>query len=96
MGIDAGSHGSERRNGRLTRLAAAGGMTAALAAGLLASGGLGYAATTVKKTAGAGPPDRQYGDTRPGWGCGDTNHVHTGPPGRQDASPPPGCTNNGD
>src|SRR5689334_18229288 len=22
------------------------------------------------------------GGTRPGWGCGDTNHVHTGPPGR--------------
>jgi len=21
------------------------------------------------------------GGTRPGWGCGDTNHVHTGPPG---------------
>lgn len=20
--------------------------------------------------------------TRPGWGCGDKNHVHTGPPGR--------------
>ena len=20
--------------------------------------------------------------TRPGWGCGDTNHTHTGPPGK--------------
>jgi hypothetical protein len=28
---------------------------------------------------------------RPGWGCGDTNHTHSGPPGRPDASPPPGC-----
>ena len=28
---------------------------------------------------------------RPGWGCGDKNHEHSGPPGRPDASPPPGC-----
>ncbi len=26
--------------------------------------------------------------TRPGWGCGDSNHVHTGPPGRPDAESP--------
>jgi hypothetical protein len=94
MGIDAGPHGdgAKRRNGRVTRLVAAGGITATLTAGLLASGGLGYAATTAKKAAGGGPPDKQYGDTRPGWGCGDKNHEHTGPPGRQYASPPPGCT----
>ena len=30
--------------------------------------------------------------TRPGWGCGDTNHKHSGPPGRPGATPPPGCT----
>jgi len=29
--------------------------------------------------------------TRPGWGCGDTNHEHSGPPGRPGATPPPGC-----
>lgn len=29
--------------------------------------------------------------TRPGWGCGDKNHTHSGPPGRPGASPPPGC-----
>jgi hypothetical protein len=29
--------------------------------------------------------------TKPGWGCGDTSHVHTGPPGRPGATPPPGC-----
>ena len=29
---------------------------------------------------------------RPGWGCGDTNHKHSGPPGRPNATPPPGCT----
>jgi hypothetical protein len=28
---------------------------------------------------------------RPGWGCGDENHTHSGPPGRPGASPPPGC-----
>lgn len=28
---------------------------------------------------------------RPGWGCGDNNHKHSGPPGRPNASPPPGC-----
>ena len=26
--------------------------------------------------------------TRPGWGCGDTNHVHTGPPGNPTATSP--------
>jgi hypothetical protein len=30
--------------------------------------------------------------TRPGWGCGDTKHTHSGPPGRPLATPPPGCT----
>lgn len=29
---------------------------------------------------------------RPGWGCGDKNHTHSGPPGRPGATPPPGCT----
>jgi hypothetical protein len=98
MDVDAGSHGdgAERRDRRLTKLVAAGGVTAALTAGLLVSGGLGYAATAVKKGAGGGPPDKQYGDTRPGWGCGDKNHVHTGPPGRQYAPRPPGCNKNRD
>jgi hypothetical protein len=26
--------------------------------------------------------------TRPGWGCGDQNHEHTGPPGNPDAESP--------
>ncbi len=29
--------------------------------------------------------------TKPGWGCGDKNHEHSGPPGRPGATPPPGC-----
>lgn len=31
-------------------------------------------------TAFAGPGNS--GDTKPGWGFGDKNHVHTGPPGQ--------------
>lgn len=31
---------------------------------------------------------------RPGWGCGDKNHKHSGPPGRPNADPPPGCPDN--
>ncbi len=34
--------------------------------------------------------------TKPGWGCGDKNHEHSGPPGRPGATPPPGCTNHDD
>ena len=39
----------------------------------------------------AAPQDGSAG-ARPGWGCGDTNHTHSGPPGRPNATPPPGCT----
>ena len=39
----------------------------------------------------AAPKDSTTG-ARPGWGCGDTNHIHSGPPGRPGATPPPGCT----
>ena len=38
----------------------------------------------------AAPKDSTTG-ARPGWGCGDTNHKHSGPPGRPNATPPPGC-----
>jgi len=37
-------------------------------------------------------PDALTSSDRPGWGCGDTKHKHTGPPGRPDATPPPNCT----
>jgi len=43
------------------------------------------------KVASAAPKDSTAG-ARPGWGCGDTNHKHSGPPGRPGATPPPGCT----
>ena len=38
----------------------------------------------------AAPKDSTTG-ARPGWGCGDTNHKHSGPPGRPGATPPPNC-----
>jgi hypothetical protein len=44
---------------------------------------------TVKASS-AAPKDSTTG-ARPGWGCGDTNHKHSGPPGRPGATPPPGC-----
>ncbi len=34
------------------------------------------------------PPGRPTGQDRPGWGCGDENHNHTGPPGNPGASSP--------
>ncbi|HEV8537179.1 MAG TPA: hypothetical protein VGR87_15855 [Candidatus Limnocylindria bacterium] len=44
-------------------------------------------------TPASAPRDSSAGaGTRPGWGCGDTKHTHSGPPGRPDATPPPGCT----
>jgi hypothetical protein len=42
-------------------------------------------------TPAAAPHDSTTG-ARPGWGCGDTSRTHSGPPGRPDATPPPGCT----
>jgi len=39
-------------------------------------------------TAAAPPDGHGHADApRPGWGCGDLNHVHTGPPGRGNVSP---------
>lgn len=32
------------------------------------------------------------GGIRPGWGCGDTNHTHTGPPGNPGATSPCGTS----
>ena len=92
MNTDKAPHGDGGGRRRLARLVASGAITAAIAAGVLSSGGLGYAATGLKNAAASDPASQQYGETRPGWGCGDKNHEHTGPPGRQYAPPPPGCT----
>jgi hypothetical protein len=71
------------------RFVLAAALTAALIAVLFASGGL----QTLDEAFGkrgdkAASAQYQY---RPGWGCGDRNHIHTGPPGRQYSPPPPGC-----
>jgi hypothetical protein len=47
---------------------------------------------TVNAPAGAPKDSTGASGTRPGWGCGDANHTHSGPPGRPNATPPPGCT----
>lgn len=82
---------------RLLRLAPAVAFTAILAGGLAATGGLGYAASGVEHVAGsvsrvlaADHPQRAgsarqlssgHDQYRPGYGWGDPNHTHTGPPG---------------
>ena len=45
----------------------------------------------VTVSAPAAAPTDSTTSARPGWGCGDTNHKHSGPPGRPGATPPPGC-----
>jgi hypothetical protein len=44
-------------------------------------GGIAAALACMMVVAFAGAAVAAPGGTRPGWGCGDTNHVHTGPPG---------------
>jgi hypothetical protein len=94
MDSDASSPADDHRAapGRLARMLAAGALTAAVGFALAASGGLSYAAGAFAKSPDRGPATKQYDNARPGWGCGDRNHMHTGPPGRQYAPPPPGCT----
>jgi len=43
--------------------------------------------TPPTATATATPEPPQLGE-QPGWGCGDANHEHTGPPGNPDAEGP--------
>jgi hypothetical protein len=43
--------------------------------------------TTTPITTPPTPPPAPEAQTRPGRGCGDRNHVHTGPPGNPDATP---------
>jgi capsid protein len=45
----------------------------------------------VRANTPAGAPQDSTTGARPGWGCGDTNHTHSGPPGRPNATPPPNC-----
>jgi hypothetical protein len=74
--------------GWVWRLVLAFAVTVALLATLSASGALPSLDDAFGKPEKTASAQDQY---RPGWGCGDRNHIHTGPPGRQYASPPPGC-----
>jgi hypothetical protein len=79
------------RRRRPARFAFAGALTLGLLAALASVGGLGYAANAAKTAAvavfqanpAAGPAGAAAGGDqyRPGFGWGDKNHNHTGPPG---------------
>ena len=73
--------------GGTARLTVALVLTGLLVAALAAVGGARYADDAGAQV--IPPGQSQY--TKPGWGCGDKNHIHTGPPGRPNATPPPGC-----
>ena len=74
---------------RTARLTVALALTGLLFAALAAFGAARYATSAAAQA--IPPGGAQYDQYKPGWGCGDRNHVHTGPPGRQYATPPPGC-----
>ena len=60
---------------RLIQLGIAGGVALVMVAAFVAVGGLGSGSALAE-------------ETRPGNGCGDRNHVHTGPPGRGERTCP--------
>ena len=67
-------------------------VTGVVVLAVLVFGAAGYARDTVGRTLAASLAQYQYPTDRPGWGCGDENHLHTGPPGAQyGATPPPRC-----
>ena len=81
-------HGDQDLSSWAWRAILAFGLTIVLLAVLLASGALPVLSDAFGKGGNAASAQYQY---RPGWGCGDRNHIHTGPPGRQYAALPPGC-----
>ena len=81
---------------RWVSIALATAITVLFVAALAVTGGGSYAAPGLALSASATAQEYEYPGTRPGWGCGDENHVHTGPPGAQyGTTPPPGCTQYG-
>jgi hypothetical protein len=66
-------------------------VTAATTVVLTALGGFGFAASqAVNSNSNNSPQQSAY--PKPGWGCGDKNHEHTGPPGNGASNgPPPNC-----
>ncbi len=43
---------------------------------------LGITVASIAVVSGVAIAAKPTGNTRPGWGFGDKNHVHTGPPGQ--------------
>jgi hypothetical protein len=92
--------GARRRPSAVPRVVFAGGLSAALLVAIGAVGGVGYAASTVQDAvkavthvfvgqssvtvSGLTAGGDQY---RPGYGWGDKNHNHTGPPGLTGSKP---------
>jgi len=76
-----GMGGSGRAGSGTARLTVALALTGLLFAALAAFGAARYATSAAAQA--IPPGGAQYDQYRPGWGCGDRNHVHTGPPGRQ-------------
>lgn len=82
-----------QKTASLRRAAWPGFVTAIAVAAVLWFGAAGYARDTVVRSVAGSLAQYQYPTDRPGWGCGDENHGHTGPPGAQyGTTPPPGCT----
>jgi hypothetical protein len=63
-------------------------LIAVLTVGLLAGGTGGVLAGNGNGNNGNGNGNAAGSEYRPGWGCGDQNHIHTGPPGNPDAQSP--------
>jgi hypothetical protein len=92
--------GNSMTSGSYARAGLALATTGAVAAAIALTGGGGYASAGLARS-NAAAAQYQYPEERPGWGCGDKNHDHTGPPGRREygpsgsqypPTPPPGCT----
>jgi hypothetical protein len=84
-------HGSSRDQFWIwSRWALAIAVTALLLLALTASGVLPSLTEALGKGDNGKAASAQY-QYRPGWGCGDQNHTHTGPPGNQYREQPPGC-----
>lgn len=88
-----GTRGRGDSGAATARLTAALALTGLLFAALAALGAARYATSAAAQAIPPGGPGAAQYEYRPGWGCGDRNHIHTGPPGHQygTRTPPPGC-----
>jgi hypothetical protein len=89
--LQNGMRGRGRAGAGTARLTVALALTGLLFAALAAFGAARYATSAAAQAIPPGGPGAAQYEYRPGWGCGDKNHIHTGPPGNQYATPPPGC-----